>query len=160
MLSNTAMTIQRLTPPKGKRILGLDIGEKTIGIALSDRLHSIATPQHTISRTKWQADLDQLRQFSEENEIGMTVLGLPLNMDGTEGPRVQSVRQFARNLQKDGFFAPMPLVFWDERLSTQAVERSMIESDLSRARRAEIIDSAAAAYILQGYLDSLRQPTD
>jgi putative Holliday junction resolvase len=138
--------------PKGQRILGLDLGDKTIGLATSDATLSIATPRYTIARTKFQADAKALLDFATAEAIGLFVLGLPLNMDGSEGPRAQATRAFARNLSK---LTPTPLVYWDERLSTAAVERTMLEADLSRAKRDKNVDKLAAAFILQGVLDSI-----
>lgn len=139
--------------PKGARLLGLDVGEKTIGLALSDATLSIATPLETLRRGKFAVDAEKLGIIIARQGVGGLVLGLPVNMDGSEGPRAQSTRAFAHNLLKK---SDMPLAFWDERLSTAAVTRGMIEADLSRARRAELVDKAAAAYILQGLLDRLR----
>jgi putative Holliday junction resolvase len=139
--------------PKGARLMGLDVGEKTIGLALSDATLSIATPLETLRRGKFAADAEKLGIIVTRQGVGGLVLGLPVNMDGSEGPRAQSVRAFAHNLLKK---SDLPLAFWDERLSTAAVTRGMIEADLSRARRAELVDKAAAAYILQGLLDHLR----
>ena len=139
--------------PAGKRLLALDIGTKTIGLATSDLTGQIATPRHTIARKKFRDDAAELLAFAEKEGIGAFVLGLPLNMDGTEGPRCQSVRAFARNLAA---LTPLPIVFWDERLSTVAVTRTMLEADLSRAKRAENVDKLAAAYILQSLLDAFR----
>lgn len=135
-----------------QRLLGLDLGEKTIGLALSDPGLSVASPVSTIRRTKFTADVKELLKLVAERQVGGLVIGLPLNMDGSEGPRCQSVRQFAANLLK---LQDLPILFWDERLSTVAVERNMIEADLSRAKRAKVVDQAAAAFILQGVLDSL-----
>ena len=136
------------------RLIGLDVGTKTIGMALSDVTRSIATPYDTIRRTKFTEDAKLLSQAIEANQVGAVVIGLPINLDGSEGPRAQSTRAFARNLAKH---VDLPLVFWDERLSTAAVERHLIESDASRKRRAEVIDRMAAAYILQGALDRLKR---
>jgi putative Holliday junction resolvase len=138
---------------KGARLMGLDVGEKTVGLALSDATLSIATPLETLRRGKFTVDAERLGIIVARQGVGGLVLGLPRNMDGSEGPRAQSVRAFAHNLLKK---LDLPLAFWDERLSTAAVERGMIEADLSRARRAELVDKAAAAYILQGLLDHLR----
>jgi putative Holliday junction resolvase len=138
-----------------QRLMGLDLGEKTIGIAVGDPSHMIATPVMTIRRTKFSEDAKQLLKLINERQVGGLVIGLPLNMDGSEGPRCQSVRQFANNLRK---VHDLPMTFWDERLSTVAVTRDMITADLSRAKRAKIVDQAAAAFILQGGLDSLRRP--
>jgi len=135
------------------RVLGLDLGSKTIGLALSDVLRTIATPYETIRRTKFQADAIALGQIIEREEVQGLVLGLPISMDGTEGPRCQSTRQFAANLLT---LMDMPMAFWDERLSTAAVERVLIQdADMTRKRRAEVIDKMAAAYILQGALDAV-----
>jgi putative Holliday junction resolvase len=139
--------------PKGKRMLGLDLGTKTIGMATSDLTGQVATPRETIRRTKFMADAKALLAFAEKEDIGLLVLGLPFNMDGSEGPRAQATRAFARNLAK---ISPLPLAYWDERLSTAAVTRTMLEADISRAKRAENVDKLAAAYILQAFLDSLR----
>ncbi len=139
--------------PRGRALAGLDLGERTIGVAVSDRMLSVATPLQTLRRKKFRADAEALIAALESREIGGLILGLPVNMDGTEGPRCQSTRAFARNL------APMwgrPIAFWDERLSTVAAERALLEADTSRARRAELIDHVAASYILQGALDRLR----
>ncbi len=144
--------LPKLLAPEA-RLLGLDLGTKTIGLALSDVTRSIATPYHTVKRTKFTADASQLRQTIEKNQVGALVIGLPLNLDGSEGPRAQSTRAFARNLAA---LVAVPIAFWDERLSTAAVERHLIEADASRKRRAEVIDRMAAAYILQGALDRLR----
>ncbi|MBG1231602.1 Holliday junction resolvase RuvX [Aestuariivirga litoralis] len=136
--------------PPGQRIVALDLGSKTIGIATSDLTLSIATPRHTMARGKFQADAKLLLEFAAAEGIGLIVLGMPLNMDGSEGPRAQSTRAFVRNLEK---LTPIPIIYWDERLSTAAVERTMLEADLSRAKRAENVDKLAASYILQGLLD-------
>ncbi len=138
----------------GKRVLALDLGEKTIGVAISDATLTVATPVEIIRRTKFTADAERLAAIVRDREAGAFVLGLPINMDGTEGKRCQSVRAFASNLLAR---LDLPLVFWDERLSTAAVERMLIdEADMSRRRRREVVDKAAAAYILQGALDALR----
>ena len=139
--------------PKGSRLLGLDVGTKTIGMALSDTTLMLATPFDTIRRRRFRDDAERLVQEIRRHRVGGIVVGLPLALDGSEGPRVQGVRQFARNLLA---VIDLPLAFWDERLSTAAVEREMIAADLTRKRRAEIIDKVAAAYILQGLLDRLR----
>ena len=139
-------------PPKGK-ILGLDLGTKTIGIAVSDGMRYSATPLETIKRTKFTADAIRLDQLIAENNAVAIILGLPLNMDGSEGPRVQSTRAFARSLAQR---ITLPIAFWDERLSTSAVTRMMIQADMRRDRRAEVVDKLAASYILQGALDRLR----
>jgi putative Holliday junction resolvase len=136
------------------RLLGLDVGTKTVGLALSDVTRSIATPFHTVRRTKFTQDAKLIQATIEEHAVGALVIGFPLNLDGSEGPRAQSTRAFARNL---GAHIAVPMMFWDERLSTAAVERHLIEAGASRKRRAEVIDRMAAAYILQGALDRLRR---
>lgn len=141
-----------ILPEKG-RLMGLDLGTKTIGVAISDGLQMTATPLETIKRAKFTRDAARLEMLIGENAIVGIVLGLPLNMDGSEGPRAQSTRAFARNL---GAKTDLPLVFWDERLSTAAVTRTMLDADLSRARQAQVVDKMAASYILQGLLDRLR----
>lgn len=138
----------------GARLLGLDVGTKTIGMALSDVTRSIATPYETIRRTKFTEDVKLIFKAIEANGVGAVVIGLPINLDGSEGPRAQSTRAFARNLASR---VDRPLAFWDERLSTAAVERHLIAADASRKRRAEVIDRMAAAYILQGALDRLKR---
>lgn len=139
--------------PPGRPIMGLDLGTKTIGVALSDRLLSVASPFETIKRRKFGLDAAQLLEIAVRREAGGIVLGLPRNMDGSEGPRCQSTRAFARNLSR---LTDLPITFWDERLSTVAAERALLEADASRKRRAEVIDNIAASYILQGILDRLR----
>jgi|TARA_B110000444_G_scaffold249650_1_gene275033 putative holliday junction resolvase len=135
------------------RLMGLDLGSKTIGLALSDVSLMIASPLGTIKRTKFTHDVETLEALIDEHDVGGLILGLPLNMDGSEGPRCQSTRQFAINLLER---RDIPLAFWDERLSTVAVERILIdEIDMTRKRRAKVIDKAAATYILQGALDAL-----
>jgi len=135
---------------KGARLLGLDVGTKTIGLALSDTTLMIATPLETIRRTRFRDDVQRLLAVMAKHAVGGIVIGLPLALDGSDSPRTQGVRQFAKNLAAH---TDLPIAFWDERLSTAAVERGMIAADLTRARRAELIDKAAAAYILQGLLD-------
>ncbi|MBL4740727.1 MAG: Holliday junction resolvase RuvX [Sneathiella sp.] len=135
-----------------KRLMGLDPGTKTIGIALSDTSLKVATPLLTLRRTKFKDDAAKIGELIEENRIGGFIIGLPLNMNGTEGPRCQSIRQLQKNLE--GYF-DIPACFWDERLSTVAVTRTLLEADASRKRRAEVVDKMAAAYILQGALDSM-----
>jgi putative Holliday junction resolvase len=141
------------TLPPMSAIAGLDLGTVTIGVAVSDRLLSVATPLETIKRKKFGLDADRLDAIIAARGIAGLVLGLPLNMDGSEGPRVQSTRAFARNLAAR---CPLPIAFWDERLSTVAAERALLEADTSRKRRAEVIDHVAAGFILQGALDRLR----
>ncbi len=142
------------TVDRGQRLLGLDMGEKTIGLALSDTTFTIASPLETLKRTKFTKDAERLEVIIAENSVGGLVFGLPVNMDGTEGPRCQSVRQFARDFGKR---LTLPFALWDERMSTAAVERVLVEQvDMTRKRRAEVVDKAAAAYILQGALDARR----
>ena len=137
--------------PNGGAVAGLDVGTKTIGLALCDAGWSFAGPTETIRRTKFTKDLASLAAFVARHRVAGLVVGLPLNMDGTDSPRTQSVRAFARNLAPLG----LPILLWDERWSTQAVERAMIDADVSRARRAEVVDALAAAHILQGAIDAL-----
>ena len=137
--------------PHGGRLAGLDVGTKTIGVALCDAGWSFATPDKTIARTKFTADLAALAALCQAQSVRGLIVGLPLNMDGSDSPRTQSVRAFARNLAA----LDLPVLLWDERWSTAAVERAMIAADVSRARRKERIDSAAAAFILQGAIDAL-----
>lgn len=138
----------------GARLIGVDLGTKTIGLALSDVQRRIASPLETIRRVKFTPDAGRLRDLCLKHAVGGLVFGLPLNMDGSEGPRVQSTRAFARSL---GQKTDLPIVFWDERLSTSAVTRMLIEADTRRDRRAEVVDKLAASYILQGFLDRLRK---
>jgi putative Holliday junction resolvase len=140
--------------PKGAPVVGLDLGSKTIGVAVSDAGLMIASPVALIWRAKFTADAEALFKLMDGRGAGGMVIGLPVNMDGTEGPRCQSTRAFARNLLR---LKDIPIAFWDERLSTEAVNRMLIdEADTTRARRAELVDKAAAAWILQGALDRLR----
>jgi putative holliday junction resolvase len=139
-----------LPPMRG--LAGLDLGEKTIGVAVSDLTLSVATPLLTIRRSKFTLDAAELLAVATARNLGGLVLGLPRNMDGTEGPRCQSTRAFARNLRG---LTDLPISFWDERLSTVAAERALLEADTSRKRRKEVIDHVAAGYILQGMLDRL-----
>jgi putative Holliday junction resolvase len=145
--------LDRLTLAPGNRLLGLDLGEKTIGLALSDTLISIATPMQTLKRGKFAADAAQLDIIIGAQGVGGLVVGLPLNMDGSDGPSAQSARAFGRNWVNH---SPLPVVFQDERLSTSAVTRTLLEADTSRRRREVLVDKMAAAYILQGALDRLR----
>lgn len=138
--------------PRTGAVAGLDLGTKTLGVSVSDTLRGVATPLRTIRREKFTLDAAQLMEIVAERALVGLVLGLPVNMDGSEGPRAQSTRAFARNLEK---LTPLPIAFWDERLSTVAAERAMLEADLSRKRRAELIDHVAAGFILQGALDRL-----
>lgn len=141
-----------LVPPEC-RLLGLDVGSKTIGLALSDVTKMVATPYNVVRRTKFRRDVEYLLKFAQENDVGGMVFGLPISMDGSEGPRCQSTRDFATNVLE---ILDIPSAFWDERLSTAAVERMLVrEADMTRKRRAQIIDKAAAAYILQGALDAM-----
>lgn len=137
---------------KGGRFLGCDVGEKTIGLALSDTNHKIATPFQVIRRTQWKKDAATLLHYIQEHHIVGIVVGFPLNMNGSEGPRCQSTRQFVSNLLS---LQDLPICLWDERLSTLAVTRTLVEADLSRAKRSKVIDKVAASYILQGFLDAL-----
>lgn len=136
------------------RLLGLDLGTKTIGMALSDVSRSVATPFKTLKRSKFTEDAAAIGETIGAQGVGAIILGLPLNLDGSEGPRAQSTRAFARNLLT---LIEIPIAFWDERLSTAAVERHLLEADATRKRRAEVIDRMAAAYILQGALDRLKR---
>ena len=138
----------------GQRLMGLDLGSKTIGLALGDSDHKIATPFDTIRRKKFGLDAAALAAIINAENVGALVLCLPLNMDGSEGPRVQATRAFIRNLESLPDFPNLPLLLWDERLSTAAVERTLLEADTSRAKRAEVIDKMAAAFILQGAIDA------
>jgi putative Holliday junction resolvase len=137
--------------PEGGRLMGLDVGTKTIGVAFCDVQWTIATAAELLRRGKFAADLERLRALAEVQNVRGLVLGLPLNLDGSESPRSQSTRAFARNLAPLG----LPLLLWDERWSTQAVTRTLIDADASRARRADLVDKMAAAYILQGAIDAL-----
>jgi putative Holliday junction resolvase len=137
----------------GARLLALDLGEKTIGLALSDTLLSIATPLETLARGKFSTDAAKLDAIIHAQGVGGLIVGLPLNMNGSEGPAAQSARAFARNFSAR---SPLPISFWDERLSTAAVTRTLIDADASRKRRAALVDKMAAAFILQGAIDRLR----
>ena len=145
--------LEELKIPPGQRLLGLDLGEKTIGLALSDTSLSIATPMQTLKRGKFAADAAQLDIIISAQGVGGLVVGLPLNMDGSDGPSAQSARAFARNWVAR---SPLPVILQDERLSTSAVTRTLLEADASRRRRDHVVDKMAAAYILQGALDRLR----
>ncbi|WP_457650238.1 Holliday junction resolvase RuvX [Profundibacter sp.] len=138
--------------PPMRALAGLDLGTKTIGVAVSDNFLTVATPLETVRRKKFGVDAARLLEIAAERNLGGFVLGLPRNMDGSEGPRCQSTRAFARNLSR---LTDLPIGFWDERLSTVAAERALLEADTSRARRAEVIDHVAAGYILQGVMDRL-----
>ena len=148
----SVVPIAELKPARGQRILALDLGEKTIGLALSDVTRTVASPMQTLAKMKFTANAAELVALAAEHEVGGIVIGLPINMDGSEGPRAQSARQFAANLSEK---TALPIALWDERLSTAAVTRTLIEADASRARRAQLVDKLAAAYILQGALDYL-----
>lgn len=139
--------------PAMSALAGLDLGTRTIGVAVSDRMRSVASPLQTIRRKKFTADAQALLALIAARDIGGLVLGLPRNMDGSEGPRCQSTRAFARNLSR---LTDLPITYWDERLSTVAAERALLEADTTRKRRAEVIDHVAAAYILQGLLDRMQ----
>ncbi len=141
----------------GPRLIGIDLGTRTIGLALSDVGRQIASPLETIQRKKFTPDAQRLALLCGKHEVGGLVIGLPLNMDGSEGPRVQSTRSFVRNLAP---ILPLPVLYHDERLSTAAVTRTLIEADASRARRGELVDKLAAAYILQNCLDVMREWAD
>ncbi len=158
----TVLTIEQLEDhvADGKTVAGLDLGTKTIGIAISDRGFSFANPRPVLRRSKFTHDAQDLLKALSADNVGAIVIGLPVNMDGSEGPRVQATRAFVRNMEK---LTDLPFVYWDERLSTVAAERALIGMDVSRQKRADRINSAAAAFILQGALDrlqSLRQETD
>lgn len=138
--------------PSMRALIGLDLGTKTIGVAVSDPFLSVSTPLETIRRVKFTQDAEALRRIIAHRSVGGVVLGLPMNMDGSEGPRAQSTRAFARNLDR---LLELPITFWDERLSTVAAERALLEADTTRKRRGEVIDHVAASYILQGALNRL-----
>jgi len=140
-------------PAPMSALTGLDLGEKTIGVAVSDRIGAVASPLETIRRRKFTVDAEALLEIIKAREIGGIVLGLPRNMDGSEGARCQKTRAFARNLTR---LTDLPIGFWDERLSTVAAEKALLEADTTRKRRAEVIDHVAASYILQGALDRMR----
>ena len=151
MICETPEEFAAAIPATGP-LAGLDLGTATIGVAVSDVMRSVATPISTIKRKKFGVDAAALLEITSHRMICGIVLGLPRNMDGSEGPRAQSTRAFARNLEK---LTPLPITFWDERLSTVAAERALLEADTTRKRRAEVIDHVAAGYILQGLLDRL-----
>jgi len=138
--------------PSHRALIGLDLGDKTVGVAISDLVGTVATPRETVRRKKFTLDAARLLEIIKERDVGGIVLGLPRNMDGSEGPRCQKTRAFARNLSR---LTELPIGFWDERLSTVAAERALLEADTSRKRRAEVIDHVAASYILQGALDRM-----
>lgn len=151
MITDDTQDFVAALPPL-RAIMGLDLGDKTIGVAVSDTYRAVATPLETVRRKKFGLDAARLQALIAERSVGGLVLGLPRNMDGSEGPRCQSTRAFARNFEKlwDG-----PITFWDERLSTVAAEKALLEADTTRKRRAEVIDHVAAGYILQGLLDRM-----
>ena len=138
--------------PASGGLIGLDLGEKTVGLAVSDLRRSVATPLHTLRRVKFTVDAAAILALTQTRGTVGLLMGLPLNMDGSEGPRAQSTRTFARNM---AMLTPLPICYWDERLSTVAAERALLEADTSRKRRREVIDAVAAGYILQGALDRL-----
>ena len=151
MICSSTLDYRDALPERG-RLAGLDVGTKTIGVALCDAGWTIASPAETIQRTKFGVDAAKLRAIIQAQLVTGLVIGLPLNLDGTDSPRTQSTRAFARNLQ--GPFG-LPILLWDERWSTQAVTRTLLDADASRARRAELVDKLAAAYILQGAIDAM-----
>ncbi|HVQ07792.1 MAG TPA: Holliday junction resolvase RuvX [Allosphingosinicella sp.] len=149
MITDKAADFRDALP--GGRLLGLDVGTKTIGTAFCDAQWTIATPAALVTRTKFARDLEKLKAAIAAQDVAGIVIGLPLNLDGSDSPRTQSIRAFARNMEALG----LPILLWDERWSTQAVTRTLIDADASRARRAELVDKMAAAYILQGAIDAL-----
>ena len=151
MIYETPQEFAAAIPAYGA-VAGLDLGTMTIGVAVSDLMKSVATPLETIKRKKFGVDAARLLEITTDRKITGLVLGLPMNMDGSEGPRCQATRAFARNLSR---LTALPITYWDERLSTVAAERALLEADTSRKRRSEVIDHVAAAYILQGMLDRL-----
>lgn len=150
MITTSTLDFRDALPDRG-RLAGLDVGTKTIGIALCDASWTIASPAETIQRTKFTVDAAKLRQLVAAQYVKGLVIGLPLNLDGTDSPRTQSVRAFARNVEA----MDLPILLWDERWSTQAVTRTLLDADASRARRAELVDKLAASYILQGAIDAM-----
>jgi putative holliday junction resolvase len=153
-MSIASLDALRASVTTGFRLLGLDLGEKTIGLALSDTSLTVATPLETLKRIRFTADAARIKDIAGQYNVGGLVIGLPINMDGSEGPAAQSARAFARNLAGR---VTLPVAFWDERLSTMAVTRTLLEADASRRRRAQVVDKLAAAYILQGALDRLKR---
>jgi len=153
-MATEILTLEALVDrvPRHARLFGLDLGTKTIGIAISDVERRIASPLETIRREKFSIDVKKLDALAASHSIYALVMGFPLNMDGSEGPRVQATRAFVRNMST---FMALPVLYWDERLSTAAVTRTLIEQDASRAKRAQVVDRMAAAYILQGALDRM-----
>ena len=152
MVHDDADSFAAAMPPTGA-LMGLDLGTKTIGVAVSDGLRQVASPLEVIRRTKFTADAARIAELAGPRAVVGVVLGLPRNMDGSEGPRAQSTRAFARNLTR---ILPLPIALWDERLSTVAAERALLEADASRRKRSGVIDRVAAGYILQGMLERLR----
>lgn len=152
MIFHTILDFKSTLPSRG-RLLGFDLGEKTVGIALSDLDRMIASPLETLVKDKFSKLLEEIQTIINKYTIKGLVIGLPMNMNGSEGPRCESVRQFAKNIEP---FVDLPLLFWDERLSTMAVSRIMIEADLTRKRQKQVVDKMAASYILQGALDALK----
>jgi putative holliday junction resolvase len=152
MLIDSSAEFAHKLPPH-TRLLGLDVGDTTIGLSLSDVMRSIASPLLTIDRKKFSKDIEILKQVITDHKICGLVIGYPLNMDGSHGPRTQSTRAFVSNISKH---IDLPMLMWDERLTTMAVERAMLEGDLSRQKRAQLVDKLAASYMLQGFLDSIR----
>lgn len=150
MITTSTLDFRAALPERG-RLAGLDVGTKTIGIALCDASWTIASPAETIQRTKFTVDAAKLRQLATAQLVKGLVIGLPLNLDGSDSPRTQSVRAFARNVEA----MDLPILLWDERWSTQAVTRTLLDADASRARRAELVDKLAASYILQGAIDAM-----
>jgi putative Holliday junction resolvase len=144
--------IAEMKPARGQRLMALDLGDKTVGLALSDVSRTVASPLQALPKKKFTVNAAELARLAAEHEVGGIVIGLPVNMDGSEGPRAQSARQFAANLAGK---LNLPIALWDERLTTAAVTRTLIEADTSRARRAQLVDKLAAAYMLQGALDYL-----
>jgi putative Holliday junction resolvase len=155
-MTASIMTLEELAPvlPASGALIGLDLGTKTIGLAVSDLGRRIASPLTVIARKKFSVDVDALTRHMATHQPAALVLGLPINMDGSEGPRAQATRAFVRNLSK---LCDLPVAFWDERWSTAAVTRTLIEADASRKRRGEVVDKMAAAYILQGAMDRMRR---
>lgn len=152
LIDSAAEFIRHL--PAQSRLLGLDVGDTTIGLALSDVRRSIASPLETISRGKFRKDMEKLQKIIAYHHIAGLVIGNPVNMNGSHGPRTQSTRAFVSNISKH---TGLPMLLWDERLTTMAVERAMLEGDLSRQKRAQLVDKLAASYMLQGFLDSIIQ---
>ena len=155
MTNDTTVTLESLAGSlePGRRLIGIDLGARTIGLAVSDVTRTVGSPLVTIRRTKFGKDAAELLALCRGNDVGGLILGLPINMDGSDGPRAQATRAFAGNLGK---LTDIPIAFWDERLSTSAVTRALLETDASRKRRGEVVDKMAAAYILQGALERMR----